>query len=497
MINSYTRAFRRIFLGTRSSLRSPQTLSQPDATPETHVSASQDLNPRRLQLPTPASLSAQIAISILIGFIFAFTSVLPFTHHSSMSNISSPSKMPIIISCIASVTLQLLLTTIHGTNHEISPTKYRLRWSESRDDFVKFINSAVPICFVVTSFGMYGQFENDSFQWSDNLAFFIFVPPAILLYLYTFDYTLRILICTAPSNMKKFVEEASGGDGAIELFVDVVLRVCCHSNKVLVEKLGNLLTNSSIWLDVEKAELKLNNEAIEVMANTLLHKTNEDEASPHLEDDILRLAILSCIGSSPSKEEGVIGNYDDSNICQWMKTMPTKKKTGTDSNDAFAVPIIRALCAYAGGLGEALRLVADSKDTDNIDTWVLPPGALFMAECAIRGATHWILHDINSPRSVTSLAILIPVLLNSAYKLEDGILRHQQAATGPTAFDETYMVKVTMPQLLPLFNVCNDCAKIILQTAKANEGFRRVDFLESLDVDCQKWLKSSVVLGNR
>ena len=163
-----------------------------------------------------------------------------------------------------------------------------------------------------------------------------------------------------------------------------------------------------------------------------------------------------------------------------------QKETNTDSNDAFAVPIIRALCAYAGGLGEALRLVADSKDTDNIDTWVLPPGALFMAECAIRGATHWILHDINSPRSVTSLAILIPVLLNSAYKLEDGILRHQQAATGPTAFDETYMVKVTMPQLLPLFNVCNDCAKIILQTAKANEGFRRVDFLESLDVDCQK-----------
>jgi len=53
--------------------------------------------------------------------------------------------------------------------------------------------------------------------------------------------------------------------------------------------------------------------------------------------------------------------------------------------------------------------------------------APFMDEFAIRGATHWILRGINSPRGDTSLAILIPVLLNSACKLENDLLQYQQA----------------------------------------------------------------------
>jgi hypothetical protein len=481
-------------------MSSPQKLCQPDDTKESKLLEHQDLDPRRLQLPKSASLSAQIAISIAIAIILAFTSVLPFAHDAALGRICSSTKMTIIFSCITSSALQLLLTTIHGTNHEINPKQYQSQNIRNQANFIKSLINAVQISFAVPILAIYVHFKNGvSFRWGDNLGYFICVPPVIILYLYAFDYALRILICTTPSNMKSFVEEASGGDVSMEIFVDVILRSLLHSSDELVKKLGNVVpTNSSMWIHIEERELKLNNIAIKTMANTLLHKTNEDEASPHLEDDVLRLAILSYIGGSKSKEEGTIGNHTESNINYWVKPgLKNKTKTGADSIDPFAVPIVRALCAYAGGLGESLRLITASEDRMVRDAWVVPPGALYMSECAIRGATHWILRGINSPRGDTSLAILIPALLNSACKLENGLLQYQQATdrSATSNLDGTYKAKLspTMnPQFLPLLSVCNDCAKVILQTAKANEEFRRMNFLESLNMDCQKWLKSKM-----
>jgi len=495
LVNPYTRTIRSVFQSTRSSLSAPKKLCQPDDTREAQLSERQDLNPRRLQLPTSASLSAQIVISIVVAISLAFTSVLPFAHDAALGNICSSTKTTIIFSCITSSALQLLLTTIHGTNHEINPTHYQSHSIRYQDHLIKSLSTAAPISFAVPILVIYVHFKNGSFQWSDNLVYFTCVPPVIILYLYIFDYALRILICTTPSNMKIFVEEASGGDVSMEIFVDVILRSLLHSNDELVKRLGNVPTNSSIWMDLEVKELKLNNVAIKTMANTLLHQTYEDEASPHLEDDILRLAILSWIGGSVSKAEGTIGNRTESDISYWMKSVSSKTKGGAYSIDPYAVPIVRALCAYAGGLGEALQLIADSEDRTFRDAWVIPPGTLFMGECAIRGATHWILQSINLPRSNTSLALLIPVLLNSACNLENGLLRHQQVTNGSVAVDDTDNLKSSetmSPQLLPLFNVCNNCAGIILQTAKSNEGFRRLDFLESLDMNCQKWLRSKM-----
>jgi len=492
LVNPYTRTIRSVFQSTRSSLSAPKKLCQPDDTREAQLSERQDLNPRRLQLPTSASLSAQIAISILIGITLSFTSVLPFAQDAALGNICSSTKMAIIFSCITSSALQLLLTTIYRTNHEINPTQYQSHSIRNQDIFIESLISAVQIGFAVPILAICVHLLSGSFQWSDNLVYFICVPPAIIMYLYFFDYALRILICTTPSNMKNFVEEASGGDVSMEIFVDVILRSLLHSNDELVKRLGNIPTCSSIWMDVEGEELKLNNVAIKTMADTLLHKTNEDEVSPHLEDDILRLAILSCIGGSASKEEDAIGNFKEGNKKYLMQSLLNETKCGSDSIHPYAVPIVRALCAYAGGLGEALRLIADSEDRMFYDAWVLPPGALLTGEYAIRGATHWILEGINFPRKNTGLAILISVLLNTAYKLENGLIRYQQATGGSLASDERYKEKLSntmSPQLAPLSNVCNNCAKIILCAAKANEGFRRLDFLESFDIDCQKWLR--------
>ena len=431
----------------------------------------------------------------MISILLAFTSVLPFAYEAADGNISSSTKTTITFSCIASNTLQLLLTTTQGTNHEINPRHYQSRIIRNKDNFFKSLGTAAQISIAVPILAIYVHFKNGSYHWSDNLVYFVCVPPAIILYLYTFDYVLRVLICTTPSNMKKFVEEASGGDVSMEIFVDVILRSLLHSNDELVNRLGNISTASNIWTNLEAEELKLSNSAIKTMANTLLYKTNTDEVYPHLEDDVLRLAILSCIGGSTSKEAGAIGNHTESNMKHCLRPVSNMIQSGKDSIDPFAVPIVRALCVYTGGIGEALRLGFSSDHRLPQNSWVLPPGALFMGECAIRGATQWILQAMGLSRSGTSLAILIPVLLNSAYKLQDSLSRYQRAADGSAPFGEAYDLRLSpnmSPQLLPLFNICNNCAKTILDAAKANEKFRRLDFLESLDMDCRNWLQSKM-----
>mmetsp|Transcript_31307 Transcript_31307/g.73728 ORF Transcript_31307/g.73728 Transcript_31307/m.73728 type:complete len:217 (+) Transcript_31307:495-1145(+) len=209
------------------------------------------------------------------------------------------------------------------------------------------------------------------------------------------------------------------------------------------------------------------------MAQTLLYKTNKDESSPHLEDDVLRLAILTA--------------FEGAGVHNWIES--TSNTGGGHTIDPYAVPIIRALCAYAGGIGEALRFIADSEDNHE-DAWILPPGALFMGGCAIRGATRWILKSTTLSGKNKSLAILIPVLLNSAYRLEKGLVRYAEALSGSTTKDEADKVKLlrnVTPQLLPLFNTLNDSARAVVEETKAKPGFRRLD---SLDTDCQRWLRS-------
>ena len=470
-------------------------MPQQPARDEKNSKQRQDVNPRRKQLPTSASLCAQIFILIAISTVYAFNSILPFAHNAADGGISSSKKTAIVVSCIASNALQLLWTTLYGTNHEIHPLYYQSSTTRGKQNFFKYLGTAAKISFAVPVLAILVQiFKSDPFQWRDYLAYFVCVPLINIVYLYAFDYALRVLLCTTPSGMKKFVEEASGGDVSMETFVDVILRSLLHSNDELVNTLGNLPTASKIWANLEEEELKLSNAAIKTMANTLLHKTNKDEVSPHLEDDILRLAILSCVGGITSKGAGVIGSPTESNMKNWLRPVSTMvEQSGEDSIDPFAIPIVRALCVYVGGIAESLRLIFASEDGSAQGSWVLPPGALFMSECAIRGATHWILQGMSMSRSGTGLSILIPVLLNSAYKLQDSLLRYQQASDGSAPYGETYDLKSIpslSPQLMPLYNVCNNCAKSIIETARANEKFRRLDFLQSLDTDCQIWLRS-------
>mmetsp|Transcript_53850 Transcript_53850/g.61272 ORF Transcript_53850/g.61272 Transcript_53850/m.61272 type:complete len:560 (+) Transcript_53850:379-2058(+) len=484
MVDLFTKTFRNIFGTSKGSnrLMNLPNICKPDDVQKPQLLEQQRYrNPRRLQLPISAF--AQIAISILIAVAVAYTTVIPFSRNGNLSDNHSSMKLSLILLCITSSTMQLLLTTFSGTNHEIDPTKYQSSNVGNHTNLAHYLKSVAPIMLPLYVLTILIYTRYNSLKVIETLGYFVAVPPVIVLYLSVFDYTLRRFFCTKPHSIKKLVEQASGGDARIDLFLDVVLRSLLHSDDELVKKIGSSTsTRLSVWMDIEQEEQKRNDSAVTTMANILLHKTNKDEAGPHLEDDVLRLAILSSIGGPGPSEKYLVGIINA---------------------DKGGLSVCRALCAYFGGLGKALLIISEPNDrTFYQEEWVLPPGAIFMGECAIRGATRWILHSLDLvpssssssviPRSITSLEILIPVLLSSAFTLENGLVRFAEAIGGPTASNETDTLKLLQtvsPQLLPLFNTCNDCARMIIMKATAKEGLRQLNCLESLDADCQKWLR--------
>jgi hypothetical protein len=288
-------------------------------------------------------------------------------------------------------------------------------------------------------------------------------------------------------------------DDRMEVFLDVVMYSILHSDASLVKDLSS--STKPGFLDLEREEHKRNEASIKAMANTLLHKTSADEMGAHLEEDLFRLGILASLGGTTWNGKSHAGldkaeAYHVDNIKQWVEHGDTMKVGGSRS-EPLAVPLVRALCAYVGGLGEALLICSGQRSLSLRNPWVLPPGALACAEYAIRAAARCIVWNFShSARTLadwrsTHLSMLVPVLLNSAFRLETGMVKFTQVRNGGKSSDHMEkldLIKTESPEFLPLYHACNDSAAMILEKLKSLEGVRRIDF--DLETDCQKWMES-------
>lgn len=398
-------------------------------------------------------------ISVALSLAVAFMSVLPLIHETHGD---TPLKKAIVAVCCLSSLAHLFQTSFDGISHEINPQHYRWThdWSNElkikslRDSTLQsalFAGLCVPLIAVFVST-----------EWRDNLICFG-TACCITFYLQFFDFTLRIFLCSTP-DIQKVVEE-SLSDESVEVYLEVVLQSVCHSNSKLVKRLSNV-SDSTACSDLEREEQKRNELSITEMANTLLYKTIQDEGGPHLEDDILRLAILTSIGLQG--EEGKV--FDE----------------------PYNVPLCRGLCAYFGGIGEALILITTKKQ-DLVGQWLLPPGAVVMTECAVGIATSCLCSAISKNPTTwrnTHLATLVPTLLNSYHRLETGMLNHAQSLSGIRASfveeaDKISLFRQSCPHLLSLYATINKSVGILLQ--KALNGSRRADVLASCDQEMLKW----------
>lgn len=468
---------------------------------------------RRLQRPMLAAVSKQIVLSALLGIALAYTLVLPFCDgiHGDL-----PHKSPLISSC-AFATVMSLARLLDGSSHEINPNRYG-----ASHGFMSIL-SVVQKMPLFSSFGvLFLALICSSLSIEDIngdttgkvITTCLFTILIITLYLNVFEEILRVVLCSPPNHMKAVVEEIADDD-RMETFLEVAMCSILHSEMSLVDKLSRSVKGPLLNLDRE--ELAMNEESVKAMAHILLQKTAADENGAHLEEDILRLSLLASLGASKKRLNGEI----DQNFQQWVQPRNTIH-VGTSVHEYFTVPLVRALCAYAGGLGEALVTICSSmqnnRKTPLGSPWLLPPGAIVCAEYAIRAATGFIVWTLsNSERCSTDwrgshLSMLIPVLLNSAHRLEAGMIKYTELRRGIPPYTELprrgissgsdslviaqtaqltleqklRLIKTESPELFSLYQTCNDAAVAIIEKLKTLEGSRQIDL--PIFGDCRVWI---------
>jgi hypothetical protein len=477
---------------------------------------------RRMQGPGFSKSFAQILMSFIFGAAVAYTSVLPFsTSSGTRTGEHSSQKAALVMTCILVTTLHLILTCLDGTSHEINPKRHNRPLDQRMISYR--LTSLLKSIFTSSFTGVFISIQvaffvpdnhdttlRESEVWS-LIAACVVTAALLALYLHVVDEATRTFLCLVGKNLKRIVTEISDDD-RIETYLEVILYSILHADASLVKQLASPPPKKPGFLDLEGEEKKQNLEAIKAMANTLL-KLNKDESwTAPLEEDFFLFSILESLGgnsldgSSHSGLEGADVRHAQ-NIQLWVQ--PGDKMTISGS-EPFAVPLVRALCTYAGGLGEALIICSapQSKPTKNSSapfqipigsSWVLPPGAIVCAEYAIQAASRCIIWNFsNSTRALadwrsTHLSMLVPVILNSACRLEAGLVRYAQSRKGGKPSDDDLdnklgLIKVHCPELLSLFLACNDSAIMILQKLKSLEGVRSVDL--ELEGDCNKWTKA-------
>lgn len=410
---------------------------------------------------------------------------------------------------------------ITSTSHELNPNRYSASSSSSSSPFSWKLSSVMAILrstkhsvltstVVVPSVAIFASswVAKGGVYWNMIGASF-FTAAIISLYLHLFDLGLRTMLFTTPVNMKRMVEGVAEDD-RLETFLDVAMYSILHSDASLVSQLSKTPKHQG-FLDLEREEHKRNEEAIKVMADILLKKTSADETGARFEEDLLQFGILASLGgkSPTSCLDDKAAAHHVENIKQWVESSDNLKVGGVSP---LAVPLVRALCAYVGGLGEALlrcssQIRSFKPSPLATSLWSLPPGVIVCAEYAIRAAARFIVWNFSHSTKThphiadwrsTHLSMLVPVLLNSACILEAGMVKFtqvrryngKQQPTSSYALDpieKLDLIKTESPELLSLYHACNDSATTILQKLKSLEGVRRIDFVD-LDPECQKWM---------
>ena len=264
-------------------------------------------------------------------------------------------------------------------------------------------------------------------------------------------------------------------------------------------------------------------------------------ASGRLSDDILRMCILESLGgggsssaSSPAGPAPQGGPYyfgRPRHAAAVRRRLDLSAATSCPGRQPIAAPIVRALCAFAGGIGDALsRFYRSRSDDDDYDQndgrrpsssrgekaaelWKVPPGSLHAAEFAIIAAARLVVMNsvildkhgravVNTSRRHDRLSLLLPCVLHSAYKLHRGIHEYAEATASMCGLDlSTYdtigkgdglgcYIAADCRDLCPVISACKDSAKMTMKilVASGDRSFEDLLLRRKWKGDMQQWL---------
>ena len=368
---------------------------------------------------------------------------------------------------------------------------------------------------------------------------------------------VKHVLCTPGSRLQRFVREVTcgrapnspdGGESSITYeqedayVVDAMLHSLLHRELALVTQISkSTASGNPNYIKLEEYEAERNEQAITAVAKSLL-TTTKDSCEAPLEEDILRHSILESLGGSklnsssspaavsPGMSNGVfeefpVDMHHQETIQYWIQppsnTINLQRRTNATATsvEPKGVPLVRALCAFSGGLGQAL--IDCSKPQSPYISWEFPPGAIAAAEYATVALARCIAYNLKHSNQnaadwrSTHISMFIPAALTSAYRLHLGILEFAQYRIkvkrswnlGPDKMQQRQMmgydrsamdtgaiideIARETPELMKILRACNASVKIIRRELLASQGSgQSMRIIEnSVGKDCACWVQ--------
>jgi len=232
-------------------------------------------------------------------------------------------------------------------------------------------------------------------------------------------------------------------------------------------------------------------------------QTSSTKCSGKLSDDILRVCLLESFGGGGSSCDGSPFYFGNSrHTAALRKRLSLSAATTSPGQQPIVVPIVRALCAFSGGVGNAMCKVYCQVDKDGkslknkknaAELWKLPPASLNSVEYAITAAARLVVMNtvmtdknggvsVDQSRRHSHLSLLLPCILQSAYHLLSGVNDYATAIANMyevnlSTYDKSgkndglgAFISTKCPQLIPVLSACNESAKMVLKTMTESGG---------------------------
>ena len=299
---------------------------------------------------------------------------------------------------------------------------------------------------------------------------------------------------------------------------------------LIAPRLGRASAHGPVYggvsaFNMEEEEVRRSDAAIDAVAGAMLPSF---VAATHglgmLEEDTLRLALLESLGGTAPEEE-INGAPAEARSLGLSSRHYHALRNRLQASEAAAaqrtqripqpmvVPLVRALCAYAGGLGEALVRIS-IQDSTFVETaavgtssskrgvqYILPAGATACAKFSLLAAARLVALNAQARRHGW-LSLLVPSVLHSAHRLRSGVLRYGEslmqrgtlwngkgfAGLDANTHDKKIgkFIAIECPDLSRLLADCDEAATIIVRSLMHQDGARDTEI--KVHSGCRKWL---------
>jgi len=265
--------------------------------------------------------------------------------------------------------------------------------------------------------------------------------------------------------------------------------------------------DSHAW-DLEEEENRRNDLSMSRVADMVM--TGLPSTFTLLEVGLFRIMLLESLGGSD-------GDVEESVMSIKKKKSPfglSSRHYQTIKNrlkEPTVASVVRALCAYSGGIGEALIRCTAKNDTK----WSFPSGTSVSVEYAILGSARLValsfLPDLERKPLKINLSILVPIVIQSIFRVRCGLLAYMQylmdmdGAVKKTSLPSQYSSNfhqspqhqiaalslkkdfnsavVHFPDLHSIFKSCDIGAMMIMQTYTCP-----LDEIQ-MNSKCKEWLR--------